>query len=197
MRGTGGAAARSKVLTGWNCTPADIVPVVRRRFAGLLCIAVCVMLSYSVPAGAARASSSTTSTAPARSEIARLVTTSYPGLTFGNVTCPPKVRRASGTTFTCTVQLPGSFLVVDALQQDTSGAFTLTTPQAVLTKRALEQFVAANASLDATVDCGPAFTIRRPGDQVKCTASLADGTQRTVTLTVRDAAGNVTITAVT
>jgi len=160
-----------------------------------IAIVVCSALA-SVAAPSAAAASATSSTKPARAEIARLVSTSYPGLMFGNVACPPTVRRATSASFTCTVQLPGTFFVVDA-SPDRTGTFTLSTPQAVLTKAALEQFVAANASLDATVDCGPAFLVRRPGDQVTCTASLADGTKRTVTLVVRDVAGNVTITAVT
>jgi len=60
----------------------------------------------------------------------------------------------------------------------------------------METFVVANASLAATADCGPALQVRRPGEQVTCTATLADGSTRAVTLTVRDVAGTVTITGV-
>ncbi|MET0627882.1 MAG: DUF4333 domain-containing protein [Acidimicrobiia bacterium] len=159
-------------------------------------LGACALLAGtgSTPAGAA--SSPMVSTARARTEIARLVETTYPGLAHGNVACPPTARRVTGATFTCTVQLPGTFLVVDATQSGTTGSFSLATPQAVLTKQAMEQFVAANASLSATVDCGPAFLVRRPGDTVTCSAALADGTTRVVTLTVRDTSGAVTITSV-
>jgi hypothetical protein len=166
----------------------------RRGFA--IVLGACAALTWLVSASAGAASSPTVSTARARTEIARLVDATYPGLAHGNVACPPTASRATGATFSCTVQLPGTFLVVDATQSGPTGSFSLSTPQAVLTKQAMEQFVAANASLTATVDCGPAFLVRRPGEQVLCSAALADGTTRTVALTVRDATGAVTITGV-
>jgi hypothetical protein len=143
------------------------------------------------------ARAATVSTARARAEIATLVAATYPGLPFGNVACPGTIARAVRRTFTCTVQLPGAFLVVDATQTDSRGSVSLSSPQAVLTKQGLEQLVAANASLPATVDCGPAaWIVRRPGQQLTCSAALADGTTRTVQVTVRDTAGNAVITAV-
>jgi hypothetical protein len=95
------------------------------------------------------------------------------------------------------VQLPGTFLVVDAKQSDGSGTVELSTQQAVITTQALRDFVAQNASLPATVDCGSApFRVARAGQTIECRAALADGTTRTVQLTVQDTAGNVTLTAV-
>jgi hypothetical protein len=163
-----------------------------RRSCAIVLLAVALAVLSAPGAHAA-----SVSTERARAEIARLVGATYPGLAFGNVACPGAVTRAVRTTFTCTVQLPGAFLVVDATQTDGRGSVTLSSPQAVLTKQGLEQLVAANASLAATVDCGPAaWVVRRPGQQLSCTAALADGTTRTVQLTVRDAAGNVAITSV-
>ena len=81
---------------------------------------------------------------------------SYQGLAFGNVACPDGVARKSGTRFTCTVQLPGTFLVFDATQTDGRGTVTFEIAQAVMTRSAVEQFVAGNASLAATVTCGTA-----------------------------------------
>ena len=150
-------------------------------------------LSTSAVAAKARPTLSTTA---ARREIAALVASTYPDLTVGNVACPPVVVRAAGTTFTCTVQVPGTFLLVEGDQKDESGTVTLSTPQAVIDTHTLEGFVAANASITATVDCGPAWIVARPGAQLTCTAALSDGTTRTVALTVRDTAGNVTITGV-
>ena len=96
------------------------------------------------------------------------------------------------------MQLPGAFLVVDAVETDGNGTVSFTSPQAVIAKLSLEQFVAANASLPARVDCGPApWHTARPGQKVVCAADLADGTTRTVELTVQDTAGTVTITGVT
>ena len=146
--------------------------------------------------GAAHAA--TLDTRATRREIARQVGASYQGLAFGNVACPDGVARRSGTRFTCTVQLPGAFLVFDATQTDGRGTVTFENTQAVLTRSAVEQFVAANASLAATATCGSAaLLVVRPGDQLTCQATIADGSARTVQLTVRDTAGNVTITGVT
>ena len=130
--------------------------------------------------------------------VERSVHETYPDLTFGNVACPSGVRRARGVSFTCTVQLPGTFLVVEAKQTDDKGSVDLSTQQAVITTQALRDFVAANASLPATVDCGPApFRVARAGQSIDCRATLADGTARTVQLTVQDTSGNVTVSAVT
>ena len=126
-----------------------------------------------------------------------IVRTTSPDLAFGNVACPEAVSKQVGTKFSCTVQLPGAFLVVDGTVSSANGTVTFLAAQAVLPKAQLEQFVAANASLPATVSCGAApFLVARPNQVVTCRAALADGTARTVELTVADTAGNVTITGV-
>jgi hypothetical protein len=133
-----------------------------------------------------------------REEIGRQLTATYPGLTFGNVACPDGVARKQDVTFTCTVQLPGTFLLVNATQTDRRGTVTFETNEAVVAKLSLEAFVAANASLPATVTCGATpWLVVRAGQQVTCHASIADGSQHDVHVTIRDAAGNATITAVT
>lgn len=143
------------------------------------------------------AHAATLDTRATRREIARQVGATYQGLAFGNVACPDGVARKTGTRFTCTVQLPGTFLVFDATQIDGRGAVSFENTQAVLTKAAVEQFVAANASLAATVTCGTAAVlVVRPGQLLTCQATIADGSLRSVQLTVRDTAGNVTITGV-
>ena len=96
------------------------------------------------------------------------------------------------------MQLPGTFLVVDAVQTDGSGNVSLGTEQAVIPTQLLQQFVGVNSSLPATVDCGPApWLVARPGATISCGVTLADGTARTAQLTVEDTAGNVTVSAVT
>ena len=166
----------------------------RRRLPILVLAAFATALVFAVaPAGAADLSRTA-----ARRAVERSVHQAYPELTFGNVACPDGVHRARGVKFTCTVQLPGTFLVVDATQTDGSGNVSLTTQQAVIPTQLLRQFVAVNSSLPATVDCGPApWHVARPGDKISCGVTLADGTARTADLTVQDNAGNVTVSAVT
>ena len=133
----------------------------------------------------------------ARRSVESSVHAAYPGLTFGNVACPAGVERARGVSFTCTVQLPGTFLIVDAEQTDGRGTIALSTQQALIPTQALRDFVAQNASLPATVDCGTApLHVARVGQTIDCRAALADGSARTVQLTVQDTAGTVTISAV-
>ena len=135
---------------------------------------------------------------PARRAVERSVHEAYPDLVFGNVACPDGITRKRGVTFTCTVQLPGTFLVVDAVQTDGAGDVSLSTKQAVISTQLLRQFVAVNSSLPATVDCGAApWRVALPGEKISSAVTLADGTARTAELTVQDTAGNVTVTAVT
>src|SRR5262245_58275094 len=110
-----------------------------------------------------------------RQEIARQFTATYPGVTFGNVACPDGVARRKDVKFTCTVQLAGTFLFVDATQSDARGSVTFETTRALLTRQALEQFVATNASLPSTVVCGttPLLAVR-PGGVLTCHASISD-----------------------
>ena len=160
--------------------------------------ALAALLVAASPMIASPAGAADLSRTAARRTVERSVHQAYPSLTFGNVACPDGIRRARGVRFTCTVQLPGTFLVVDAVQTDTSGRVDLTAQQAVIPSQLLRQFVAVNASLPATVDCGPApWRVARPGQKIGCSATLADGTARSVQLTVQDLAGNVTVTAVT
>ena len=159
----------------------------------LLPLVVVVTLVRMGPVGAADVSRTA-----ARRAVERSVHGAYPDLEFGNVACPDGIRRARGAKFTCTVQLPGTFLVVDAVQTDDRGNVSLTTQQAVISSQLLRQFVGVNSSLPATVDCGPApWRVARPGQKITCGVTLADGTTRTAELTVQDTAGNVTVTAVT
>jgi Domain of unknown function (DUF4333) len=165
---------------------------VGRRLPFVLALVATATLVHAAPAGATDLSRTA-----ARRTVERSVHQAYPALTFGNVACPDHVRRARGARFTCTVQLPGTFLVVDATQTNGHGNVSLTTQQAVIPTQLLRQFVAVNSSLPATVDCGPAaFRVARAGDKIVCGVTLADGTARRVELTVQDAAGTVTVTAV-
>ena len=165
---------------------------VRRRLRIVVFATIACVLAAVAPAGAAALSRTA-----ARRAVERSVHQAYPDLAFGNVACPDNIGRARSAKFTCTVQLPGTFLVVDATQTDGNGNVSLATQQAVIPSQLLRQFVAVNSSLPATVDCGPApFHVARAGEKITCGVTLADGTARTVELTVQDTAGNVTVSAV-
>jgi hypothetical protein len=166
--------------------------VPRRVLLLLLALVVGIALAGVLPAGAAELPRTA-----ARREVERSVHAAYPQLTFGNVACPSGVKRARGVAFTCTVQLPGTFLIVDAKQTDGSGTVALSTQQAVITTQSLRDFVAQSSSLPATVDCGPApFRVARAGQIITCHAALADGSGHDVDLAVQDTAGTVTVSAV-
>jgi hypothetical protein len=161
-------------------------------------VVVLIAATLTLVAGATAADAATLNTAATRRAIADRVTATYPGIAFGNVTCPAGVTRRQGVKFTCTVQLPGTFIILDANQTDGRGSVAFETRQAVVSRQALEDFVAANASLPGTITCGTTpWLVLRPGTQHVCHAELADGTQHDVQLTVRDTAGNITITGVT
>jgi hypothetical protein len=157
---------------------------------------VLVFASALCPTVAARAA--TVNSTSVRAQIASLVEQAYPDLPTGNVMCPPGVARAAGTSFACTVQLAGAFLVVGAEQLDGNGRMKLAAQQAVIPRAQVEQFVASNATVNATVTCGTAaFLVLRPGQTITCRAAIADGSQRTVEVLVRDVEGDVAITNVT
>jgi hypothetical protein len=167
---------------------------VSRRVALLFVLALGagLLASWSTPANAAELGRTA-----ARRTVERSVHEAYPGLAFGNVACPAGIQRARGVSFRCTVQLPGTFLVVDAKQTDGNGTIDLSTQQALIPTQSLRDFISQNASLPATIDCGPGpFRVANAGQTIDCSTTLADGTARTVTLTVQDTAGNVTLTAV-
>jgi hypothetical protein len=160
---------------------------------------VCTVLALIVSvAGAEATGAATLNTANVRRAISERVTATYPGLTFGNVSCPDGVPRRQGARFTCTVQLPGTFIILDATQSDGRGSVTFETRQVVVSRQAIEEFVAANASLPGTITCGStAWLVLRPQRELTCHAELVDGSQHDVHLLVRDTAGNVAITGVT
>jgi hypothetical protein len=95
---------------------------VRRRLLFVLAVVAAATLVRTAPVGAADLSRTAV-----RRAVERSVHRAYPDLTFGNVACPDHVRRARGATFSCTVQLPGTFLVVDATQRNGDGNVSLTT----------------------------------------------------------------------
>jgi hypothetical protein len=161
-------------------------------------VVVLIAATLAMVAGATSAGAATLNTTAAQRAIADRVTATYPGITFGNVSCPSGIARKQGGKFTCTVQLPGTFIILDVTQTDDRGSVTFETRRAVVSRQALEQFVAASASLPAIVTCGTTpWLMLRTGEVYTCHAGLADTTQHDVQLEVKDTAGNVTIIGTT
>jgi hypothetical protein len=174
------------------------VPIASRSVRRRLVLFAVVAIATGTAISASGAGAADLARTPTRRAVERGVHQAYPDLVFGNVACPDRIARKQGVKFTCTVQLPGTFLVVDAVQTDDQGNVSLSTQQAVIPSQLLGQFVAINSSLPAKVDCGAGpWHVARPGQKIDCAVTLADGTARTVELTVQDTAGNVTVSAVT
>ncbi len=132
-----------------------------------------------------------------RRTVERLVHTTYPTLAFGNIACPAGLARRRGVQFTCTVQLPGTFLVLGGRETDDRGTVAFVSDDVLLSRDSLQQFVAQNSSIDALVDCGAApWRPVHVGATVGCTVLLADGSSHRVDLSVRDRDGTVAIVGV-
>ena len=131
--------------------------------------------------------------------VAATVTAAHPDLPVTKVVClPKKVKRKPGATATCGVAAGPYALEMLVSVTDKLGNVTIASTQAVIPKANAEFLVAANATLPATANCGPApYLVKKPGESFTCTASFADGTQSVVTVTPTDVAGNAVITAAT
>lgn len=130
-------------------------------------------------------------------QVAAVVGPAYPDLPLGKVTCPKKIKRAAGVVTSCVADAGGLSLEMKVTQTDKKGNVTIESTQAVIPKAKVEALVSANATLPATVDCGPdPYLVRPPGFPIGCTAKFADGTTQQVSLSVADVAGNVKITQV-
>lgn len=131
-------------------------------------------------------------------QVAVVVAPAYPDLPLGKVSCPKKIKRAVGTITTCLADAGGLSLEMKVTQTDKKGNVTIESTQAVIPKGAIEAFIAANATLPVTANCGPEpYLVRPPGTPVACTARFTDGTTQQVSVTVTDVAGNVMILQVT
>jgi hypothetical protein len=130
-------------------------------------------------------------------QVQATVAPSYPDLPITTVTCPKKIARKAGTVALCDADASGVSLELKVTQTDRKGNVTIESTQAVIPKARAEDLVRNNATLPATVDCGPdAYIVRPPGFPFFCTARFNDGTTYQVAVSPNDVAGNVTITQV-
>lgn len=128
-----------------------------------------------------------------RRELASRVARAYPALAGTKVRCPASVEVRRGRSFECSVG-PSPARLTLRVHQGAHGALELTPREAVVTKAAAEQFVAAHASIPGTVDCGAApVDVLAPGAALACTVAFTDGTTQAVQLRVADTAGTLTV----
>lgn len=113
------------------------------------------------------------------------------------VKCPSGVPSKPGRRFTCTTQLEGQPLEINAVVTGSSGRFDTALGAAVLVVPNAEKTLAADVSKQVgestTVSCPTdhRLLVKRPGEKFTCNATVG-GTSRPITVTVTDVNGNVT-----
>ena len=128
-----------------------------------------------------------------RRRLAPLADRAYPVLAGTEVRCPASVEVRRGRSFECSIG-PSTARLTVGVRQGARGVLALTPRQAVVTKEAAEQFVAAHLSIPGTVDCGAApVHVLAPGAVLACTVAFTDGATQAVRLRVADTAGTLTI----
>ena len=128
-----------------------------------------------------------------RRNLAPLVAQSYPDLAGTDVHCPKSVEVRRGRSFDCSIGPSTARLTIGA-RQGAHDTLALAAQQAVVTKAAAEQLVAAHTSIPGTVDCGTApVNVLPTGGVLACTVAFADGTTQAVRLRVADTAGTLTV----
>jgi hypothetical protein len=162
----------------------------------LVAAAAALTLAHSFGGGAAGAAK-LLDTRRLTKEVAVAVRSAQPDLPVTAVRCPKRIRRKADTTTFCVATAGGLSLLMRVTLTDDKGGVAITSTQAVIAKAKAEEFVAANATLPAQVDCGPdPYIVRAPGSPFVCSARFDDGTTQQVTLSPVDVAGTVTITQV-
>lgn len=173
-----------------------MLPMFRRL--GLSSVALVGVVTMVVTgAGASSAGAAELDSKKLAKQVASTVRTAYPELAVEKIKCPKKIKQKTGVVAKCTTAAGGQKLAFKVTQTNRKGNVMIEASQAVITKAKAEEFVAANSSLPATVDCGPnPYLVISPGLTFMCTAVFGDQTTQKVTVSVNDVAGNVTITQV-
>ena len=168
------------------------------RSAGLFVAAVAALgVMLIAPAAVGAASVGQLDSKRLAKQVAATVGPAYPDLPITSVNCPKKIPRKAGTAVICDADAGGFSLEFKVTQTNRKGNVTIESTQAVIPKARAEDLVRNNATLPATVDCGPdGYIVRPPGFPFSCTARFGDGTVQQVTMSPNDVAGNVTITQV-
>lgn len=121
------------------------------------------------------------------------------GVQVKDVTCPENRTIKSGDVFECkaTGQVGATFAVKITQTDDRGNVnWELTSNEGLLDLKKLEEQIAASLNeqtgIDGKVDCGGAkFREAEPGKTFDCKASGPGGEEATLTVTMKDKAGNV------
>jgi hypothetical protein len=120
-------------------------------------------------------------------------------LPIAQVNCPTEPRPLkAGDTFDC-VATPeaGGKLTVAVTQKDADGnvSWEVAKTEGLLDLDKVEAAVTAGlkaqASVDASVDCGQRWKAAKPGEVFQCQAAISDGRKAVVKVTTKDVEGNI------
>jgi hypothetical protein len=107
------------------------------------------------------------------------------------VSCPQDLEAKKGSRFQCVVTLQGDRLTANVTQTDSSGGLRYELAEQILTANSVAK--AIRAQYHATsVDCGKrTYWVAHPNRAFTCRAKDDAGGAARITVTVRDARGNI------
>lgn len=112
-----------------------------------------------------------------------------------NVICPDAVKAEKGKTFECTAEFGTVKATVVLNQDDDKGNVTVASVKGLIVSKKAEAVLAEQLgqrfNAHFTVDCGARVRAATPGDKFTCEAKDAAGKGGPVTVTIKDADGNV------
>ncbi|HEV2310240.1 MAG TPA: hypothetical protein VGU73_06930 [Acidimicrobiia bacterium] len=121
--------------------------------------------------------------------ITRKATLAYPTLGVASTRCASPTQNH----LRCTVRTANLPLHI-AVRTTRSGRLGLEAVDAVVPNASAAYLVGANASIPATVSCGPSgVTVATPGAALPCAVGFVDGTSEAVQVRILDAAGDARV----
>lgn len=119
------------------------------------------------------------------------------GLPLSDLNCPGDRKAVQGDQFECTARLEGKLLRLQVEQTNGRGGVTARGLQSVLPVRKIEEAITTAILRETgnavTVNCGDGqFRVEEPGARFDCSAVYPSVGTRPVSVTVKDANGNVT-----
>ncbi len=124
--------------------------------------------------------------------------TSQLGVTIKDVTCPEDREIKVADTFECKASSQGgASITLKVTQNDDQGnvKWEVAASEGLMDLKKLEAVIAGGlqeqAGVQAKVDCGGTYREAEPGKAFDCAATDPTGSATTVTVTVKDRAGNV------
>ncbi len=112
-----------------------------------------------------------------------------------SVDCPTSVKIAKDKMFDCTASFGAAKAIVVLHQEDDKGFVKIASVSGIVIGKQAEAGIAdllgKRFNAHFTVDCGARIRASTPGDRFTCTATDAAGKGGPVTVTIKDANGNV------